>query len=129
MSILDRFRLDGRRALVTGASRGLGREMALAFAEAGADVAITGRTEESLDRTAAEIRARGRQAWTVRADMAVPAECEAACRKALADAGPFDILVNNVGNRVENVPIASETLDTWRASIDLNLTICFLGTR
>ncbi len=129
MSILDRFRLDGRRALVTGASRGLGREMALAFAEAGADVAITGRTEETLDRTASEIRARGRQAWTVRADMAVPAECEAACRKALADAGPFDILVNNVGNRVENVPIASETLDTWQASIDLNLTSCFLGTR
>jgi NAD(P)-dependent dehydrogenase (short-subunit alcohol dehydrogenase family) len=129
MSILDRFRLDGRRALVTGASRGLGREMALAFAEAGADVAITGRTEETLARTAAEIRARGRQAWTVRADMAVPAECEAACRAVLQEAGPLDILVNNVGNRVENVPIATEPLETWRTSMDLNLTSCFLGTR
>jgi NAD(P)-dependent dehydrogenase (short-subunit alcohol dehydrogenase family) len=52
MSVLDRFRLDGRRAVVTGASRGLGRVMALALAEAGADVIITGRTPETLDATA-----------------------------------------------------------------------------
>ena len=58
MSVLDRFRLDGRRAVVTGASRGLGRGMALALAEAGADVVITGRTAETLDATAGEIRAR-----------------------------------------------------------------------
>jgi gluconate 5-dehydrogenase len=129
MTVLDRFRLDGRRALVTGASRGLGREMALAFADAGADVAITGRTEVTLEATAADVRARGRQAWIVRADMGVPAECEAACRRAVAEAGPIDILVNNVGNRVANVPIASEPLDVWRTSMDLNLTSCFLGTR
>jgi NAD(P)-dependent dehydrogenase (short-subunit alcohol dehydrogenase family) len=129
MSVLDRFRLDGKRALVTGASRGLGREMALAFADAGADVAITGRTDETLARTAGEIRARGRQAWTVRADMAIPAECEAACRRVLDDAGPFDILVNNVGNREVSVPIATESLETWQKSIDLNLTSCFLATR
>jgi gluconate 5-dehydrogenase len=129
MSVLDRFRLDGRRALVTGASRGLGREMALAFAEAGADVAITGRTDDTLARTAADIRARGRQAWTVRADMAVPAECEAACRRVLEEAGPIDILVNNVGNREVSVPIATEPLEVWQKSIDLNLTSCFLGTK
>ena len=62
MSVLDRFRLDGRRAVVTGASRGLGRVMALALAEAGADVIITGRTPETLAATAGEIRARGREA-------------------------------------------------------------------
>jgi gluconate 5-dehydrogenase len=128
-SVLDQFRLDGTRALVTGASRGLGREMALAFADAGADVAITGRTDGTLARTAADIRARGRQAWTCRADMAVPAECEAACRRVLDEAGPIDILVNNVGNREVSVPIATEPLETWQRSIDLNLTSCFLATR
>jgi gluconate 5-dehydrogenase len=103
--------------------------MALAFADAGADVAITGRTDDTLARTAADIRARGRQAWTFRADMAVPAECEAACRRVLDEAGPIDILVNNVGNREVSVPIATESLETWQKSIDLNLTSCFLATR
>ena len=72
MSTLDLFRLDGKKALVTGASRGLGRVMALALADAGADVAITGRTQETLDATATEIQARGRQARTFKADMCVP---------------------------------------------------------
>lgn len=128
-SVLNQFRLDGVRALVTGASRGLGREMALAFADAGADVAITGRTEETLARTADEIRARGRRAWTFRADMAVPAECESTCHGVLDEAGPIDILVNNVGNREVSVPLAAESLETWQRSIDLNLTSCFLATR
>ena len=85
MSVLDLFRLDGKRALVTGASRGLGRSMALALADAGADMIITGRTQETLDSTAGEIRARGRQAWTVKTDMAVPDECESVCEKILAE--------------------------------------------
>src|SRR3954453_16110266 len=97
MGILDIFRLDGKRAVVTGASRGLGRSMALALADVGADVVITGRTQETLDATAAEIRALGRKAWTVKTDMGVPAECEAACEQILRDFGPIDILINNVG--------------------------------
>ena len=129
MSVLDRFRLDGRRAVVTGASRGLGRVMALAVAEAGADVVITGRTPETLDATAGEIRARGRQAWTVTVDMGVPADCQAAWQRILAEMWPIDIVINNVGNREVSVPIASESLETWQTSIDLNLTSCFLGTR
>jgi gluconate 5-dehydrogenase len=129
MGVLDRFRLDGKRALVTGASRGLGRSMALAFAEAGADVVLTGRTQDTLDATAAEIRARGRQAWTVQVDMAVPAACEAALGRILQELGPIDILVNNVGNREVNVPLEDETLATWQQMMDLNLTSCFLGTR
>ncbi len=70
MNVLDRFRLDGQRALVTGSSRGLGRVMALALADAGADVVLTGRTEQTLVQTADEVRSRGRQAITVVADMA-----------------------------------------------------------
>lgn len=129
MSVLDRFRLDGKRALVTGASRGLGRSMALALADAGADVVITGRTAETLERAASEIRSRGRDAWTVQADMGVPAECQAACERVLAETGPIDILVNNVGNREESPPIETEPLEVWQRSIDLNLTSCFLGTK
>jgi len=129
MSVLDRFRLDGRRAVVTGASRGLGRVMALALAEAGADVIITGRTPETLDATAGEIRARGRQAWTMTVDMGVPAGCQAAWQRILAEMGPIDILINNVGNREVSVAIEAEPLDLWQRSIDLNLTSCFLGTK
>jgi gluconate 5-dehydrogenase len=129
MSVLDRFRLDGKRLFVTGGSRGLGRAMALAIAEAGADVALTGRTEDTLATTAAEIRARGRQAWTIRADIGDPADCERACTQALETAGPFDILINNVGGRRVNVPIEETSLETWQKMVDLNLTSTFLCTK
>ena len=129
MSVLDRFRLDGKRAVVTGASRGLGRAMALALADAGADVAITGRTQATLDATAAEIAERGRKAWTYRSDMAKPEECQATCERILEELGPIDIAINNVGNRQIALPIVEETLATWSEMIDLNLTSCFLGTR
>lgn len=129
MGVLDRFRLDGRRAAVTGASRGLGRAMARAMAEAGADIVITGRTDATLHATAAEIRALGRTAWTIRADMAVPAECEQACGQILREAGPIDILVNNVGNREASMPIEEEPLATWQRMMDLNVTSAFLCTK
>jgi gluconate 5-dehydrogenase len=65
----------------------------------------------------------------VQADMGVPAECQAALERALTEMGPIDILINNVGNREVSVPIATEPLDVWQKSIDLNLTSCFLGTK
>jgi NAD(P)-dependent dehydrogenase (short-subunit alcohol dehydrogenase family) len=129
MGFSEWFGLTSKRALVTGASRGLGREMALALAEAGADVVLTGRTQATLDTTAKDIRAHGRQAWTVKADMAVPEECQSACERILSELGPIDILINNVGNRRVSVSIEEETLETWRSMIDLNLTSCFLATR
>src|SRR5580698_91448 len=110
MGLSEWFGLVGKRALITGASRGLGREMALALAEAGADVIITGGTQETLDHTAADIRAHGRQTWTVRADMANPEECQSTCEQILSELGPIDILINNVGNRRVSVSIEEETL-------------------
>ena len=84
MSVFDRFRLDGKRLFITGGSRGLGREMALAIADAGADVVLVGRDAPSLEKTAGDIRDLGRQAWTVNADVGVPEQCEDACKQALA---------------------------------------------
>jgi NAD(P)-dependent dehydrogenase (short-subunit alcohol dehydrogenase family) len=129
MGVLDLFRQDGKRVLITGASRGLGRSMALALAEVGADIILTGRTQETLDLTAAEIHALGRKAWTIKADMGAPGECEKAFARAIGEMGPIDVLVNNVGNREENVPIEIESLETWQRLIDLNLTSCFIGTK
>jgi NAD(P)-dependent dehydrogenase (short-subunit alcohol dehydrogenase family) len=129
MSVLDRFRLDGRRLFITGGSRGLGREMALALADAGADVALTGRDQESLERTAADIRALGRQAWPIQADMAEPGACEATCAATQDAHGPFDILINNIGGRRDPTQIRDMTVARWRELIDLNLTSTFVCTK
>jgi gluconate 5-dehydrogenase len=129
MSIFDRFRLDGKRLFITGGSRGLGREMALAIADAGADVVLVGRDDASLQRTAEEIRELGRDANTMQADMSNMAECEETCRRAVADFGPIDILINNVGGRRENIPTEEMPLEKWRELIDLNLTSVFVCTK
>lgn len=128
MSVLDRFRLDNKRLFITGGSRGLGREMALAIAEAGADVVLVGRDADSLARTSADIRAIGRQAWPLQADVAIPEQCERACRAALA-LGDIHILINNIGGRRINVPVEEETLEDWQQMMDLNLTSTFLCTK
>ncbi len=128
-SVMDSFRLDGKRALITGSGRGLGREMALALAEAGADIVLVGRGQESLDATAADIVARGRSAHKLVADMADPSQCEVACKQALEEAGPIDILINNVGGRGVNVPIVETSVEQWESAMALNLTHYFLATR
>src|SRR6266508_4672466 len=99
MSIFDRFKLTGKRLFITGGSRGLGREMALAIADAGADVVLVGRDRASLEKTAGDIAALGRQATILEADMSKTDECERACQTALERHGPVDILINNVGGR------------------------------
>ncbi|MCX7377357.1 MAG: SDR family NAD(P)-dependent oxidoreductase [Alphaproteobacteria bacterium] len=128
MTVLDRFRLDGKRLFITGGSRGLGREMSLAIAEAGADVVMVGRDADSLAATAADICARGRQCWTLTGDAGTPEGCERACAEALA-LGPIDILINNIGGRRINVPVEAQSLADWQAMIDLNLTSTFLCTK
>lgn len=129
MSVLDRFRLDGKRLFITGGSRGLGREMALAIAEAGADVILVGRDTESLESTSREIRERGRQVDLIRADVGIPAEAERACQVALQQHGPIDILINNVGGRRIDIPTADLPLEQWQQIMDLNLTSTFLCTK
>src|SRR5262249_6464685 len=129
MSILDRFRLDGKRLFITGGSRGLGREMALAIADAGADAVLVGREKGSLETTAAEIRKLGRQAITLQGDVSKPRECEAVCQGILAEHGPIDILINNVGGRRVPTATTEMPLETWLELMDLNLTSTFVCTK
>lgn len=129
MNVFDRFRLDGKRFFITGGSRGLGRAMSLALAEAGADAILVGRDAASLEQTAADIRARGRQAVALQADIGRPAECEAACQQALAQHGPIDIVINNVGGRRVPTPTTEMSVETWHELLDLNLTSTFVCTK
>lgn len=120
MSVLDSFSLAGKRALVTGASRGLGRAMAVALAEAGADVVCASSKPGGADDTAASIRALGRQAWTVAADLADRAQIEAMAN----DAGRVDILVNN-GGSIARHPAADFPADEWDRVLRTNLDSVF----
>jgi NAD(P)-dependent dehydrogenase (short-subunit alcohol dehydrogenase family) len=129
MSILDKFKLTGKRLFITGGSRGLGREMALAIAEAGADCILVGREADSLEKAAADVRKLGRQAFVIQADVSKPDECEAACERALKEFGPIDILINNAGGRRQNIATHEMPLEVWRELMDLNLTSTFLCTK
>src|SRR5204862_7121567 len=83
----------------------------------------------SLEKTAADIRALGRQSWIIQEDVGLPERCEAACGHALSHYGPIDILINNVGGRRMNIPTTEMPLETWRQLLDLNLTSAFLCTK
>jgi len=126
MSVLDRFRLDGRRALITGASRGLGFAMARALAEAGADLVLVGRDRDSLDAAGRQLAATGRRIDLLAYDIATPAEAQRMCDEALSRLGPIDVLVNNVGGRRINVPTEKLPVEEWQRILDLNLTSAFV---
>src|SRR5271157_4369091 len=89
--------LENKIAVVTGAGRGIGRAIALKFANEGADVAVVSRTQENSEKVAAEISALGRKAWVHAVDVADAAAVSAAAEKILAECGKVDILVNNAG--------------------------------
>jgi 2-deoxy-D-gluconate 3-dehydrogenase len=113
------FSLAGRTALVTGASRGIGAAIALALAEAGADVAVHGNTRSPED-TCARVRALGRRAVAVVGDMADPAAPDRVVAEAGAALGPLDVLVNNAGT-IRRAPAAMTSDEDWLAVIDVNL--------
>ncbi|MCE9531665.1 MAG: glucose 1-dehydrogenase [Planctomycetes bacterium] len=126
MNIFDRFRLDGKKALITGGSRGLGRAMAQALAEAGADLLLVGREAESLNTAREQLSEGGRRVETIVGDVGTPAEAERICKEALERMGGFDILINNVGGRRISIPTEDLPLKDWQNILDLNLTSAFL---
>ncbi|MCR3753669.1 SDR family NAD(P)-dependent oxidoreductase [Lentzea californiensis] len=119
MGILDKFRLDGKVAIVTGASSGLGVAFAKGLAEAGADVVLAARRADKLKDTAALVEATGRRALVVQADVSKPEDCREVARAA-AEFGTVAVLVNNAGV-ASAVPASRETPEEFRAVVDVNL--------
>ncbi|MBM3215330.1 SDR family oxidoreductase [Candidatus Poribacteria bacterium] len=122
MGILDRFRLDGRVAIVTGGSKGLGEAMALGLAEAGANVTITSRHLDECEAVATSISAAtGRDVLPLQADVTSPDEVGGMAQETLDRFGRIDILVNNAGVNVRTSTLEL-SLDDWQRVIDINLT-------
>jgi gluconate 5-dehydrogenase len=127
--VSDRFSLATKVALVTGAGRGIGRAIALGFAEAGANLVLAARSAEQIEVVAAEVRALGRQALAVPTDVADGEQVEAMIERVRAEHGRLDVLVNNAGispyyRRAERLAEAE-----WREVLDVNLTGTFLCCR
>ena len=124
MGVLDKLRLDGKAAIVTGAGRGLGRAMAVALAEAGADIVATARTESQIEETARLVRERGRPCLAVTCDVTDSASVRAMAEAALLEFGQIDVLVNNAGGATDGFGNTLEAItdEQWRVGIATNLT-------
>lgn len=120
MSILDRFRLDGKVAVVTGASSGLGVAFSKALAEAGADLVLGARRTQRLNETGAIVESIGRRFVAKTTDVSKPEDCSALIDYAIETFGHVDILVNNAGVGTA-VPATHETPEQFRGVIDVNL--------
>ena len=116
-----RFSLEGKKALVTGASRGIGQAIAVAFAQAGADVAIVARTPEGLAATAKQITDLGRTALELPADLTSRGAAEEVVRTALRELNQLDIVVNNAGGSSFMVPFLDLRASGWEKVLRLNL--------
>ncbi len=119
--ILERFQLTDRTALVTGAGRGIGRGIALAFAEAGANVVVSARTQEQIDDTAGEIRKMGRRALAVCCDSTRPEEIDALAERAIEEFGGLDLLVNNAGGSPPT-PLLKLSNEAFEQAFHFNVT-------
>jgi NAD(P)-dependent dehydrogenase (short-subunit alcohol dehydrogenase family) len=124
MSIMDRFRLDGKVAIVTGASSGFGVGIAQALAQAGADIALGARRVDRLEDTRGLVEAEGRRAIAVGTDVSDPDACQALVDATVEQLGRADILINNAGIGAA-VPALKETPDEFRAVMDVNINGCY----
>lgn len=126
--ILDLFKLTDRVAIVTGGGKGIGRGIALAFAEAGADVVCAARTQSDIDAVADEVRRRGRRALAVHTDVMRTEDLEALVRSTLEEFGRIDVLVNNAGGTLPRAALqTSERF--FEAALRFNVTSAFLLSR
>jgi NAD(P)-dependent dehydrogenase (short-subunit alcohol dehydrogenase family) len=114
------FTLEGRNAFVTGASRGIGRAIALAFADAGANVAVVSRSRDALGETASEVEARGRTAVALAADVGDADAVRSAVDGAAEALGALDVVVNNAGAAPFRSPVAETRLDGFEKYVRVN---------
>ncbi len=126
--ILDRFRLDDRVAIVTGAGQGIGRGIAVGLAEAGADVVLAARTETDLEEVAALVRERGRRALVVPTDVTEAAALERLVERTVAEFGRLDVLVNNAGGTMPRAAMATSERFLEQA-FRFNVTAAFTLTK
>jgi len=126
--ILDRFRLKDKVAIVTGASAGIGRGAALALADVGAHVVCAARTQDTLDRVAAQVRERGTRALAVPCDVNDTAQVEGLVARAVTEFGRIDVVVNNAGGTPPTPALDLEVSD-FEAAFHFNVSSAFLLTR
>ncbi|MDQ1316972.1 MAG: family oxidoreductase [Candidatus Poribacteria bacterium] len=117
--------LEGKKAIVTGGGRGIGRAIALAMAEEGCDIAVMSRTRDEIERTANEIMMFGSQALAIQADVSDPLDVEYAVNETIKAFGRIDILVNNAGIAIFK-PFLELTLNDWDRTMAVNLSGAFL---
>jgi NAD(P)-dependent dehydrogenase (short-subunit alcohol dehydrogenase family) len=120
VSVLDKFKLDGKVAIVTGASSGLGVAFAEGLADAGADIAICARRVDKLEETRERVESSGRRCIAVPADVAKPEDCQRLVDETVEQLGRVDVLINNAGIGTA-VPATRESPDEFRRVIDINL--------
>ncbi len=124
----DNFTLTGRRAVVTGAGRGIGRSIALALASAGANVAVTARNTGELEQLVAEIQAMGRQSLAVSCDVTDPEQVQHMATTLIEGLGGVDILVNNAGNAGSH-KFLNHSDELWHRMLAVNLTSVYYVTK
>ncbi len=118
--------LDGKVALITGGSRGIGKSIAMTFAEAGANVVIASRTQKYIDRTADKIRELGRKSLAIATDVCIPEQVDNMIKQTVDNFGRLDIMINNAGSGIATEP-QEISIKEWNEIIALNLTGVFLG--
>jgi 7-alpha-hydroxysteroid dehydrogenase len=126
--LLDRFRLDGRAAIVTGAGRGIGAGAARALGEAGADVALMARTKDQLDDVAAGIRAQGRRALVFPGDVSDLANLDRLVDATVSEFGRIDVVVNNAGGSMP-APFLDTSVRSFEQAFHFNVTTAFALTQ
>jgi len=125
MRVQDLFGLSGKTAIVTGGGSGIGRQMAQALAELGADIVLCARKVERCEQAAAELSELGVRTLALRCDVRDPGEVQAVCERTMEELGRLDVLVNNAGTSW-GAPAVDTPLEGWQKVVDVNLTGVFL---
>ena len=128
MSLLDRFRLDGKVAIVTGASRGIGAGIAAAFAEVGADVVIAARSKDTLAEVTAQVEGFGRKAVAVAVDLNDISAMQSLVDAAMSELGGLDVVVNNVGGTMPQ-PFLDTSVKAFEGAFHFNVTTAYQLTQ